>query len=959
MKNMERRIDYENWNSLWRSESYSSCFCADGEKDFGDRELALSERLLFTQSNARVLLGQDARGHLSFVCAPQEKDYPLPTGVTKEGIPITACPGMYDQTDVAMWYGDVHYAFELDGKPVAPVDETQSKTWYLEHYLPVTYMKNDILEARVLSFAPVLEAKARSSGIPGTPLPGPSGAFYVAVIRNCSDRRVRGKCRLKFERRFVVRSEYNGRDPFERDCLEPYHCEWEGGIFVMWRPDASAAITLQGGIRGEVGSDWFAPFSLDPGEEKAIVCRIAVSPTKQGLSEAISVLLRHDPLEWLSETSSFWKERLGRLTLRLDAPDELAERYAGFQIRNFFDNFNCLQTDGRGRLLVHWQGAPSHNIGRFWGIDIEPTVNSLLYILPELGPVAIRYIAERNEPAFSPFSDHSTPIRAALLIIAGKYLELTGDVQFFRSSPQVMQAMRNTFQRILDSKHGKYALFSSRYSSDGIVFHRYDVGTNVKVWVALGAYQRILDALGEPCPVDVEALRKNLQADLLRELVADGPFGPQFTGGKTFGESREFYFRDDIFYYDGEDSTSCLMPVYGFCEFTEPAWQNYHRFARSVFCSNYDPEMYSLRWFFYGGAVDGTAYVSALGGSVTRNEMRDSLENLAQCDLDVTGSLFWWPKGINRRRCIARCSQGQGSWAIQGMEQWLGLHYDALNRVLTVCPRGLVTAYRWEGARMGAGLFDIDWSEAENGARLALRNRCVDSIRVRVGVRESGSGCDGTISWYDLEVAAGETAECRWPQPHMISAPGVNIVSKEIEWLGKDGEIFDFAGLQCPSAEQAANAFLIRCIWIPREDCEMASVRVEVAEGWGIVLKPLRYWPELRNVSARSATAEWHEAKAGERIVAPFFVQMPAAVDASNVWQGTHPFAYPPMHGERALFAASEIEGEAHISATLSYRDRAGNHEIQRKLPVHLMLAKDHARVVRQIMHGECEGSEM
>ena len=949
----KERMYYESWSSLWKDGYRSQAFHAAQRDAQGKRELPLSERLLFTQSNARVLLGQDACGHLAFLCAPHETDYPLPTDVTEPDYPITACPGMYDQVDVAMWFGDVHYDIELDDGCAVGVDESQWDTWYLDHFLPVTQVKMGALDVRFLSIAPVLETETRASGIPGTPLPGPSGAIYAAVLKNDSERQLSGKCRLRFAKRFVIRSEYNGHDPFEKDCVAPYRCEWERDIYCLWRPDACAAFYLRGGVHegGEDG-DVFVPFSLAPGAETVISCRIAVAPEKGGLSAAMAALLRHEPLEWIGITAGFWRSRLGKLTLSLDAPESLSQQYADFQIRNIIDNFNCLQANAEGRLLVHWQGAPSHNVGRFWGIDIEPTVNSLLYALPELGPVALRYLSRRNEPEFSIYSDHSTPIRVSLMIIAGKYLELTGDVAFFRNEPEIMSALRRTFDRLLKTKHGAHALFSSRYSSDGIVFHRYDVGTNVKVWLALGAYQRVLEAVGEPCGVDLRALRAQLRDDVFRELVEEGPFGAQFTGGKTFGEDRAFYFRDDIFYYDGEDSTSCMMPVYGFCSYDEPAWQNYHRFARSLFCSNYDPEMQALRWFFYGGAVDGTAYVSALGGAVTRGEMREALENMMRCAVDVTGSLYWWPKGVNRRRCIARCSQGQGSWAIQGMEQWLGVRFDSSRGTLVLCPQGLIKSYCVEGLRLGSGCFDIEWQEMDEGVCLRVRNRCNAPVGVRVGIRGKGCGCDGSVQWHDFSLACGEASEHSWSHAEAVPAEGADIEGVELQKMRESGDVFDISGLQFPGAEQQANAFLMRCVWLPDHHCRDAVVRVEVPEGWGIEAKDVGCWPELGAMDERSAEIAWREVPAAARQVAPFFVRMPAGVKAEDVWQGAHPFAYPFMRGERALFAAAKERKEARLIATLTYMDDTGKHAVRRELPVHLLPPREHARIVRNIVHG-------
>ena len=50
-------------------------------------------------------------------------------------------------------------------------------------------------------------------------------------------------------------------------------------------------------------------------------------------------------------------------------------------------------------------------------------------------------------------------------------------------------------------------------------------------------------------------------------------------------------------------------PVLGFCDGDEPAWVNYHRFARSLWCDAYDPEFIErlMRAGHFGGLVNATA----------------------------------------------------------------------------------------------------------------------------------------------------------------------------------------------------------------------------------------------------------------------------------------------------------------------------------------------------------------
>ena len=75
-----------------------------------------SGEALFTQSNARVLLGHAPDGSLRFVALPTQV-YPAPTGTGEFGLG----PGMYHHFDVAMYVGDLAYSLTLDGSE-APIE---------------------------------------------------------------------------------------------------------------------------------------------------------------------------------------------------------------------------------------------------------------------------------------------------------------------------------------------------------------------------------------------------------------------------------------------------------------------------------------------------------------------------------------------------------------------------------------------------------------------------------------------------------------------------------------------------------------------------------------------------------------------------------------------------------------------------------------------------------------------
>ena len=119
-----------------------------------------------------------------------------------------------------------------------------------------------------------------------------------------------------------------------------------------------------------------------------------------------------------------------------------------------------------------------------------------------------------------------------------------------------------------------------------------------------------------------------------------------------------------------------------------------------------------MRELHFGMNPSATGAVLRLGGSYTRKEMLCSL-NLLFDRLDETGSLFWWPRAYNKKRCLTRCSQGQGAWVQQSIEQWYGLRMDGLNKILTLKPQGLLSSYHLQGIRLGSFCFDIQYEEKE------------------------------------------------------------------------------------------------------------------------------------------------------------------------------------------------------------------------------------------------------
>ena len=335
------------------------------------------------------------------------------------------------------------------------------------------------------------------------------------------------------------------------------------------------------------------------------------------------------PLDWLNLTAQFWNERMGRLTVGSNAYAQMAEISRDIYYRCIIDNFCCLQTNSEGNLVAHYQGVPKQ--GTIWGIDYEPTIISAMHIAPELGKAGIKFTMTRNRPPRSEYGiEHSVPILISPVMIARKYLELTGDLNFFLDNSDVMESMDHTIRDLLTLKASDYTLFPTRYSSDGPVGRRFDHGTNVKVYYALDGYGYILDALENPAEAQhYYKLAQEVRDAIDQTMVINGPFGPQYSGGTNLGlDPGKFYLDDTIPYYDGEDTGSHLAPVYGIYGWDHEPWINYHRWARSLFCPWYEPEYGTLRWFpsWSMPVLDGTGWISTLGGCVTQTEMANNFE---------------------------------------------------------------------------------------------------------------------------------------------------------------------------------------------------------------------------------------------------------------------------------------------------------------------------------------------
>ena len=957
---LRRKASYQNWDEFWRNAYHSSWFQANYDTTSELTDWSLSERQLFVQSNGRVLLGQDTMGRLHFACTPHDKIYAVPSGGTDMGGQFKGHIGQYYQNDTALFLGKMRYDLEMDSGMLLSAANEFSVTEYTDYFLPTTRTEYPQMQARVFSFAPVMEEESRpQSSI--HPLPGPAAVMFCMEVKNTSGATLRGKVRLSFEQKFVNQFEHYGKR-FEDYTQNPYRAEWDQKLLILWHPEACAAVQFLGAVQeGEATNPRiYIPFELKEGESRLFTTVIALTPHREEIYRNLGIIYQHTALEWVNITADFWKKRLGKMESGIREAEEMGKKYSDMHIRFILDNFNCLSFNEQGDLLTNWQGAPSHSLSRLWGIDIEPDVVSVMYAVPEVGPRAIEYLVKRNAPRFSLYSDHSIFFYIAPLLIAGKYLELTGDAAYFKKHPDVTAGLEEVYQGMLAHKHKEYALFTSHYASDLIVFKKYDYGANVQCYYALKSWCMILEVLGRDATEALQLL-KQMPRDMAAHMEADGPFGKQITGGNNLEENQDrFYIPDDIYYYGGEDTATVLAPLYGLYEFDYEPYVNLHRFARSMYITSYDPEFQTMRELHFGMNPSATGCTLRLGGSYTRKEMLKTLEILYD-RLDETGSLFWWPRAYNKKRCLTRCSQGQGAWVQQSMEQWYGLRMDALHHTLTIKPQGLLSSYHLEGIRLGNYIFDVEYEEKDGETRFLVKNKNQCDLKVQFAVRQFGAGAQGnrdTMITDRADIAEGETIE-RVYQTVPLEAEEAEIERQECTDLAEQGVLFAPYGIVMPKLSfNDCQIFLLRFVISHLEETwKKVKVELQLPDGWKAAEKKYYMWdyqPVFREDS-RKAICEVGELEANTHGVAGFYVNLPDKLigGEKSVMLSEHPF--PQNAGEKMKAVTLYVEGEKSenlepITAILM----ADDEEKERyQLPVQVLSKEEYGQKFDEMYHGK------
>ena len=914
-----------SWLDLWTTPrpKYSGGSTRDTLQDrLAGEGFMPSQEALFTQSNARVLVGLAANGSLRLAALPTQI-YPAPTACGE----LNLGPGMYHKFDVVMYAGNLHYSLELENHPNRidlAEDSRENRTFYADHFLPMTEVEEPDLQMAVIAFAP-LAWKTEKAALAPAPLPGPNAMIYALYVKNTGDEPIRGKVILHAGDRLL--GHYEDAAPERAEFNQP-EVSLRQRTLILSRPFGAAGVHLHEGNWKSLQPPFQSErsFTLAPGEETVFDTYVALGSRYAEIMPAIYRLHLHPTLEWISAAVNFWAKRLGELEVGAGNDEEEAQFSKELYYRCIFDNFNCLQTDEVGNLIAHWQGAPSHGYGVLWGIDVEPTVVSIANAVPELARSALLYFM-KNSRAPIGAKDHSLPILVAPLILARRWLEACGDIGFLKAHPEILIELTGIMDEVLSLKAPDAWLFPSRYSSDGPVGRKYDYGTNVKVFYAFNALGYLLRLTGrEDEALKYEKTAVCIQQAIEERMVVDGPFGRQISGGTNAGEDPgTFYLPEDRLYYDGEDTSSMLAPIYGACDFDWQPWVNYHRFARSLWCPNYDPEFGALNWQPAEPAVlDGTAFFSRLGGSVTPLEMKEALTHLRRVGMDeATGSVFWWGHGMDFKRRLTRCSQGQGAWAWQYLEQWLGVRLDCAGQTLSVSPRGLLDKIEWKGLRAGDGWFDLAWEEKPSLAAAHIHNHTGQNWRVRVGFRQPGSGALGGVLWQEVILMDGESVSLQQtfsPSAIPLGMPEQAVRQMEIRQFGKDGVLFKRYGpamlwghwetAKLWDFSELPNALRFVIGNGTGEDWREMEVTLDVPPGWQAFPRQPLYWTRPTGSPLSEVHLQLGGLSTSAVTTAPFWIIAPGGKGMLADTGGKPiPFHMPTQPGE-GLRLTSPIAAE-------------------------------------------------
>ena len=362
-----------------------------------------------------------------------------------------------------------------------------------------------------------------------------------------------------------------------------------------------------------------------------------------------------------------------------------------------------------------------------------------------------------------------------------------------------------------------------------------------------------------------------------------------------------------------------------------------------------------MRELHFGMNPSATGCTLKLGGSLTRQEMLDNL-NLLYERLDETGSLFWWPRATNKKRCLTRCSQGQGAWIQQSVKQWFGLRMDGTQKTLVIKPQGLLSGYKLQKTHLGAYVFDIEYREEKGKTVINIKNYNEEAIKVIFEVRKYGAGAQGECIRAEELVLAGAFVEKEFATETM-AVQETDIAGAECSTMTEDGILFSPYGIIMPKLYNSdCGIFLFRYLISQSTDTEWknAEVKIEVPDGWKVQYKQFYHWDYQPVFSDNKAVCMVGEVPQNTHKVAGFYISLPdeLAGGEKSVMLSEHPFPQDTQHKMKQVtlyVEGQKTQAAGVISASL---ETDGKQCKVSEIPVLILSKEDYADALDKMYHG-------
>jgi len=660
---------------------------ADGKATCGHADSFYAEKipdkyLTFDVSNNKVLANLELNGTVKHFATYRD------------------CYASDSQAPGIWWYKDFSqtgpyaYAVEIAGRryDLAAV-EWPVKMSLLGGVLPLAQRTGPGLEVTLIAYAPI---SADGSD-------RPRGLIYGLLLKNTSGGTLEGKVRLPMN------------DDADTTCV---------AAAAGAEPDADGAV----------------PFCLAPDETFWVPAVIAAVPGEPVLEQ----INRLSPLDWLNDTLSYFHGLFGELEMPADPFP------AAFFVRALLQCFDAIAMNDRGDVVgANWSGFPATK--QIWMKDMYHACAPLAAHEPELLAKCILWFLDRSVRSKGDKVYEGHPLRGGIsfsltnsltpVVLSGLYYAATGDREFFRAHPEVIERIKGLLDATLASRRGEPYLYPSEWLSDGPSRGDYHTGSNVVAWHAFrSAADLVDDVLGDgELAEHYRSIAAKTREAIDRCCITDGPLGRQYTEGAFADGSHETH-------HDGEETDTTLMPFYGFCRYDDEAHQNHARAAMTEHNRWYRPDTRGIKdstWLAEPTpSIDATypGYMTGLAGVKNAEEMSgpDGAMTIIRRRTDVDGSVWWWPFREGRigrayeihGGIVGKSGWASGVYACHFVSQILGLSYDAPSRTLRFRPFSPTSNFAWKCCRLGSGRFSVEYARSDGRVRCRVENHCDHEVTV-------------------------------------------------------------------------------------------------------------------------------------------------------------------------------------------------------------------------------------